>query len=88
MSGPISPYISLNSGWNLIGHTSTSPISVSSALVSIDGKYSHLLSYSSKDGWKMYLNGNPSLQEFTSLEPGKGYWIFMTQNATYSAVEV
>ena len=89
MSGPnVPPSINLMSGWNLIGHTSTSSTQVSSALVSIDGKYSHLLSYSPNDGWKMYIVGNPSLQQFTTFEPGNGYWIFMTQDATYAAVEV
>jgi S-layer protein (TIGR01567 family) len=89
MAGPyVPPSMTLKSGWNLIGHTSTKYMPVSSALVSIEGKYSHLLTYSPEEGWKMYIVGNPTLQQFNAFEPGKGYWIFMTQDATYAAVEI
>ncbi len=84
----VSPSMLLKEGWNLIGHTSTQPMSVSSALVSIEGKYSHLLSYSPSEGWKMYIVGNPALQQFSTFEPGRGYWIFMTKDATYAAVDI
>ncbi len=89
MSGPnVPPSMTLKSGWNLIGHTSTQSMSVESALISIKGKYSHLLTYSPSEGWKMYIVGNPYLQQFSAFEPGKGYWIFMTEDATYAAVEI
>jgi hypothetical protein len=89
MTGPnVPPSMLLRAGWNLIGHTSTGNMPVQSALISIDGKYSHLLSYSPDEGWKMYIVGNPSLQEFNDFEPGRGYWIFMTQDATYAAVGI
>ncbi len=89
MAGPnVPPSMLLKAGWNLIGHTSQDYIPVQSALISIDGKYSHLLTYSPAEGWKMYIVGNPSLQQFNVFEPGRGYWIFMTQDATYAAVDV
>ncbi|MBU3966575.1 MAG: hypothetical protein KKG76_04240 [Euryarchaeota archaeon] len=89
MAGPyVPPSMTLKSGWNQIGHTSTKYMPVSSALVSIEGKYSHLLTYSPGEGWKMYIVGNPALQQFNFFEPGKGYWIFMTQDATYAAVDI
>ncbi|MCZ7358423.1 MAG: S-layer protein domain-containing protein [Candidatus Methanoperedens sp.] len=89
MAGPnVPPSMLLRAGWNLIGHTSTGNMPVQSALISIDGKYSHLLTYSPDEGWKMYIVGNPSLQEFNVFEPGRGYWIFMTQDATYAAVDI
>lgn len=89
MAGPnVPPSMMLKAGWNLIGHTSTESMPLSSALISINGKYSHLLTYSPGSGWKMYIVGNPALQEFNVLEPGRGYWIFMTQDATYAAVDL
>jgi hypothetical protein len=36
----------------------------------------------------MYIVGNPSLQQFNDLESGRGYWIFMTEDATYAAVDI
>ncbi len=89
MTGPnVPPSMVLKAGWNLIGHTSTSAMPVASALVSIEGKYSHLLTYDPIKGWKMYIVGNPALQQFNIFEPGRGYWIFMTQDATYAAVDI
>ncbi|MCZ7397948.1 MAG: S-layer protein domain-containing protein, partial [Candidatus Methanoperedens sp.] len=89
MSGPnVPPSMTLKAGWNLIGHTSTQFMPVESALISIKGKYSHLLMYSPSGGWKMYIVGNPNLQQFNALEPGKGYWIFMTEDSTYAAVDI
>jgi S-layer protein (TIGR01567 family) len=91
MSGPnVPPSMTLKAGWNLIGHTATDPIPVQSALRSIDGKYSHLLTYDPVQGWKMYIVGNPdpAFQQFNVLERGRGYWIFMTQDSTYAAVSV
>jgi hypothetical protein len=89
MAGPnVPPSMTLKAGWNLIGHTSQDYMPVQSALISIDGKYSHLLAYSPVEGWKIYIVGNPSLQQFNVFEPGRGYWIFMTQDATYAAVDV
>jgi len=89
MAGPnVPPSMLLKAGWNLIGHTSTQAMPVSSALISIDGKYSHLLIYDPIKGWRFYIVGNPSLQQFDAFEPGRGYWIFLTQDATYAAVDV
>jgi hypothetical protein len=89
MSGPnVPPSMALKSGWNLIGHTSTQSMPVESALISIKGKYSHLLTYSPSEGWKMYIVGNPYLQQFSAFESGKGYWIFMIEDATYAAVDI
>jgi hypothetical protein len=89
MSGPnIPPSMVLKAGWNLIGHTAIEPMPVESALISIDGKYSHILTYDPIQGWKMYIVGNPALQQFNVFEPGRGYWIFMTQDATYAAVSI
>jgi S-layer protein (TIGR01567 family) len=89
MPGPnLPPSELLKAGWNLIGHSSTQSMPVESALISIKGKYSHLLSYSPEEGWKMYIVGNPSLQQFNDLESGRGYWIFMTEDATYAAVDI
>ncbi len=89
MSGPnLPPSMKLNVGWNLVGHTSNNSMSVESALISIKGKYSNLLTYSPLEGWKFYIVGNPSLQQFNTFEPGRGYWIFMIENATYAGVTI
>jgi S-layer protein (TIGR01567 family) len=89
ITGPnLPPSMILKAGWNLIGHTSTQVMPVSSALISINGKYSNLLTYDPTEGWRYYIVGTPSLQQFDVFEPGRGYWIFMTQDATYAAVDV
>ncbi|MFQ6119723.1 MAG: hypothetical protein ACE5KE_07535, partial [Methanosarcinales archaeon] len=58
-------------GWNLIGYTSTHEIPVEIALNGIDGKYSSLWMLDNGK-WKSYI-----ANDFWSMQPGKGYWIYM-----------
>ncbi len=80
-SGTIAPpQRDLIEGWNLIGggHRDSKP--VYDALYSIDGKYAYVLKYD--NGWKLYsASGLP--QDFTTIDPAVGYWVFMTQDAVY-----
>jgi len=68
--------IELHSGWNLISYPGTSPIDVEDALESISD---YVIQINSQT--QVY---NPSLPDYlntlTQLEPGKGYWINVSQN--------
>jgi hypothetical protein len=79
----VSMSIDLVEGWNLIGPNSIRPISIKSALQSIEGKYLALYSFESMENrYKGY--APPDLDELTELEPGKGYWIYSTGNLSWS----
>jgi hypothetical protein len=81
----IPPTQDLVEGWNLIGHTSADDINVTTSLSSITGSYSNLLKYSGSAGWERYIN--EELQDFTQMSEGEGYWIFMTEDKTYAAID-
>ncbi|HEY9121663.1 MAG TPA: carboxypeptidase-like regulatory domain-containing protein [Brevefilum sp.] len=83
---PLTTAIPLQAGWNLIGYPSVTKKEVGTALSSIIGKYSLVQQYKASDTsdpWKIYNPSAPSsLNDLKELEPGFGYWIYMTQDAT------
>jgi len=79
-----SSQISLATGWNLIGYPSTESQDISTALSGIAGKYEIVWAYNSSDTgdpWKRYMPGSPG-NDLDEMNPGYGYWIKMTQDAT------
>ncbi len=74
----------LHSGWNWIGYLPTCTLNVPTALPSIDGKYSHL---NGETGAYRPPPANPDFNTLTSMGPGRGYMIRMTEDAalTYPA---
>lgn len=81
----IPPTIELPAGWCMIGHTSTTPTAVDDALTSIAGKYSMVLTSPSPGVWETYIPLS-SVQDFTKMQPGQGYWVFMKSSGTYAAI--
>ena len=66
-------------GYNLVSFLPRVPMSVESALVSIAGKYRVVMSFDPALGARSYYPDlPPSLNTLRTLEPGKGYWIYMT----------
>lgn len=82
---PLTTTINLCPGWNLIGYPSLAMRPVEEALASISGQYSLVRQYRASDAtpWKSY-NPNlpPSLNTLVNMEPGYGYWIYMTTAGT------
>jgi hypothetical protein len=78
--------ISLKAGWNLVGYPSQTVRSVTDALSSIAGKYTKVYTYDAfddADPWKVYDTSLPPfLNDLSQLQPGKAYWIYVTQDCT------
>ena len=76
--------IELKEGWNLIGIPRLlQNRSVTDVLSPISGKYSVIWTLDENAEWKNYNPEKPSfLQDFTELEPGKGYLIKMSEDKT------
>ncbi len=73
--------VNLVSGWNLISlPIDPSNKSITSVLNSIDGKYLSVWAYG-QSGWERYIVGAPG-NTLATMEPGRGYWVNMTQSAT------
>jgi len=76
--------LNLYTGWNLISLPLMSEdTSISSVLSPISGNYSIVWAYNASntaDHWKKFDPSAPFGNDLTSMEPGKGYWIMMTNN--------
>jgi hypothetical protein len=74
--------ISLSAGWNLVGYNSSISQPIGDALASIAGKYISVWAYID-GGWKVYDPNNPGFSDLITMDPGYGYWINMTEAATW-----
>ena len=78
--------LNLYTGWNLISlPLMPEDTGITSLLFSINGNYSIVWAYDANDTtdhWKKYDPVAPFGNDLTSMEPGKGYWIMMTNNDT------
>jgi len=76
--------IPLSAGWNLVGYDSVTTKSLPAALSSIDGHYESVWTYNSATGeWQRYSVDTPEfLNNLNNMEPGRGYWIDMSQPGT------
>jgi hypothetical protein len=83
-SEPTVKSISLSAGWNLVGYNSLSSMSTTEAMNSVDGNWNSVWSYENGN-WKRYdLTGPDFLNDLTTMESGKGYWIDMKSSDTWS----
>ncbi len=90
------PSLELQPGWNLIGHTATSPMYADEALISLADvscfldscmysySYAYVIGY--VDG--LFINiYTPGYSEPLLMYPGIGYWIYMKEAATLLGIE-
>jgi PKD repeat protein len=83
-SEPTDKSIPLSAGWNLVGYKSLNSTSTTEAMNSVDGNWNSVWSYETGN-WKRYdLNGPSFLNDLTTMEPGKGYWIDMKSSDTWT----
>jgi hypothetical protein len=72
----------LKSGWNLSGYSSRLSMKVDKALASINGNYLVVYGYDTKQGgYLTYFPGE--IDELKNMEPGRGYWIYMTKDVIW-----
>ncbi|NJL32662.1 MAG: hypothetical protein HC893_00910 [Chloroflexaceae bacterium] len=74
--------LSLVPGWNLVGFPVHTALPVGEALGAIEGKFERLHEYG-PDAWKTYVPGLGTTNTLTTIEPGQGYWIFMTESTVF-----
>jgi hypothetical protein len=78
--------INLVTGWNLAGYNSTQEADVAAALGAAAGKVSALYGFdNSANSYKGYVPGEEN--ELTRLSPGRGYWIFTSENVKWTLPE-
>ena len=68
----------LAAGWNWIGYCNAQPLPVTQALASIEDKYTRVIG----DDGSFVTSLPPSFNTLKTMEPGKGYLIYMTEPAT------
>jgi hypothetical protein len=83
---PVTATLPLCPGWNLIGYPSATARAVEDALASIAGRYDLVYTYDAADAgdpWKKFDPAAPPfVNDLAELEPGKGYWLRVTQAVT------
>jgi len=73
--------IALSAGWNLIGYLPQNSLNRGNALSSLEGTYTAVLGYDR--GAMSYYAAMPSnMNTLTSLEPERGYWLYVTSSGT------
>jgi hypothetical protein len=74
--------ITLNTGWNLISlYTQPDNTGIDTVLGPISGKYSCVWAFQN-NSWKVYDPDHPGFSDLSTMEPGWGYYIYMTEAAT------
>ncbi len=74
--------ISLLAGWNLISlHKQPANTVINSVLSGISGKY-YIIWFYLNGSWTVYDPAYPGLSDLSTIETGKGYWIYMNSPAT------
>ena len=69
-------------GYNLVSYLPTAPMPVADALQSIDGLYVSVMSFDPELGaLSYYPDLPPGLNNLQQMEPRRGYWIKMRQDA-------
>jgi hypothetical protein len=84
MAGEILPEdqpLSLTSGWNLAGYFPRHPLTVTTALQEIDGRYASVLGFD-RTALSFYPDLDPGYNTLNWMAPGYGYWISTTQAST------
>jgi hypothetical protein len=74
--------LSLATGWNLISYLPDASQGVEAALASIAGQYSLVQGFDPVLGGLTYDPELPFFSTLTQLDPGRGYWIKMTESGT------
>lgn len=77
--------IALKAGWNLVGSRSIRSVPLQEALAPINTYLSSIWSYDPDENkWVFYdKNGAAMLNRLTHVEPGKAYWVYVTQDCTW-----
>jgi hypothetical protein len=73
--------LALAAGWNLVSYLPRSSLPVTSALASIEGKYTAVQGFN-LSAQSFYPDLDPGLNTLQMMRPGQGYWIRTTQAVT------
>ena len=78
--------VSLTEGWNLIGYNGTDDTGVTTALNSINGKWTIIWNWTDGQWYAKHASSlnNITTQPLNSLYQGKAYWILMKEEANWS----
>ncbi|GAB6285487.1 MAG: hypothetical protein STSR0009_16880 [Methanoregula sp.] len=84
------PTKSLSAGWNAIGFSSTTATSASTALNSVQTKWSTVIGFDARqqryDSSIIRGSTDPSHGDQQNMYPERGYWLYMTEAGTLGAI--
>jgi hypothetical protein len=75
--------VNLKIGWNLVGYSSTQSVPIAQGIASVGNRVTAVYAFDSvANSYQGYVP--PSISVLTSLDPGRGYWMYATENATWA----
>jgi hypothetical protein len=87
-AAPAGMSIPLKAGWNLVGYPCQTTQSVGTALASLGAQCDMAYTYDARNPtnpWKTYNASAPSaLNTLTAFEPGRGYWLHVLRDCTWT----
>jgi len=87
---PDSTDIALYEGWNLVGYPSLKPRNLNDALSGITWQaVQHYDAFDVNKPWKHNSTNKPdNLNDLKEMQPGSGYWVYVTINGTWPLTRV
>jgi hypothetical protein len=86
----VPPTKTLYAGWNAIGFSDTVSAPANSALTSVEAKWAYLIGFNAgtQESDISIINNTTegTHDEGRDMEPGKGYWLFMTSDGELAAI--
>lgn len=87
----VPPTKQLYAGWNAIGFSDTDNVSANSALTSVEAQWAYLMGFDASipDYEPSIINNDQSggdRDESNPMLPGKGYWLYMTDDGELAAI--
>jgi hypothetical protein len=73
----------LVNGSNLVGYNSASPWDTPDSVASIEGQYVSVWAFI-EGSWKVYDPANPGFSDLMIMEPGRGYWIDVSEACVWN----
>ncbi|WP_301663649.1 DUF3821 domain-containing protein [Methanoculleus frigidifontis] len=83
------PSKTLAAGWNAIGFSSTVPASAHDALFSVAAAWTNAIGWdadSQEYGLAIVNGGSGAYSDSRTMDPGQGYWLFMTEGGELAAL--
>ncbi len=76
-------FISVSSGWNLVGYPTLTSLAVNNSLATIYPYWQEILYYNSTSLSYLSFDNSTQTGDFSDMQPYPGYWLYLTESGTW-----